>query len=52
MDNLLFNFYNVINNIWINIINDTFFINNLNYCKLQYTIFLFSKKIVLRLKNL
>jgi hypothetical protein len=33
MDNLLFNFYNVINNIWINIINDTFFINNLNYCE-------------------
>lgn len=27
MDNLLFNFYNVVNNIWINIINDEFFIN-------------------------
>jgi hypothetical protein len=33
MDNLLFNFYNVVNNIWINIINDEFFINNLNYCE-------------------
>ena len=32
MDNLLFNFYNVINKIWNNIIDNDFFINNLNYC--------------------
>jgi hypothetical protein len=33
MDNLLFNFYNVINKIWDIIIEDNFFINNLNYSK-------------------
>ena len=33
MDNLLFNFYNVINKIWDTIIEDNFFINNLNYSK-------------------
>ena len=36
MDNLLFNFYNVINKIWNNIIDDNYFIDNLNYCKYDY----------------
>jgi hypothetical protein len=36
MDNLLFDFYDVINNIWHDIIENEFFINNLNYCKYDY----------------